>query len=217
LQKASKRPDNSVSSPEKQAIEPLSNAEAAEAAGDGQLLVSSAGKGFKIDDATTANTAACVDVVHIAAKSPSIAPAPCQPESNQFVIAAAIAAKLHEEYMRPSSYTSNVLFNTGSRLSVQSTIKTLLRGSSSSVSLSSRAGPSPFLDRVARIPHPPSAQKSGTEAAFAKRRLLLTSTQVASTPPADSDEIRAAGTGSRSGHQGGMASKLFPPLPRKRS
>ena len=210
----SKKRENSVSSPENQAGEQPANAEAA---GDGQLLKSSAGKGFKIDDATTANVAACVDVVDIAANSPSIAPAPCQPESNQFAIAAAIAAKLHADYMRPSSYTSNVFIDTGSRLSLQSTIKTLLRGSSSSVSLSSRAGPSPFLDRVARVPHPPSAQKSGTEAAFAKRRLLLASTAGASIPPADSDQICAAGTGSRSGHQGGKASKLFPPLPRKRS
>jgi hypothetical protein len=102
-------------------------------------------------------------------------------------------------------------------LTIQNTIKTLLRGSSSSVSLSSRGSPSPFVGRVSRVPHPPSALKSGTEAAYAKRRLLLTSTQKSCIPPADAGSTCALSASIRSDHQSANVVKLFPPLPRKRS
>ena len=150
-----------------------------------------------------------------------------QPESNDIAaaaIAAALTARLQAEYGRPSRYTSNIAFDVDARSSVQRNIHMLLRGSSSSVPLSSKAGHSPFVDRIARLPHPPSTAKT-TASAFAKRTLSLGGAALsasAKSVPASLGDVASSGdlssiAISRGGPKHGVKhATLFPPLYRKR-
>jgi hypothetical protein len=132
---------------------------------------------------------------------------------------AAIAARLHAEYKRPSRYSSNIFADADARASVQKTIQMLLKGSSSSVALSSRTGHSPF----ARLPHPPPTSKLGGGAAFAMRRLApvrppSSDGVSAVSVPATGRAGRPASSGQvRSGDRGDSEINLLPPLPRKRA
>ena len=153
--------------------------------------------------------------------------APLQPESNDIAaaaIAAALTARLQAEYGRPSRYTSNIAFDVDARSSVQRNIHMLLRGSSSSVPLSSKAGHSPFVDRIARLPHPPSTAKPAASA-FAKRTLSLGGAALsasAKSVSASFGDFASSGDHSliaisRGGPKhGGKHAALFPPLYRKR-
>lgn len=165
--------------------------------------------------------------VDIAAASPSTVIALRPPKDKHNEEAAAIAARLQAEYMRPTRYSSNIFSGADPRASVQKTIQILLRGSSSSVALSSRVGHSPFVDRVARVPHPPPTSKLSAGAAFAMRRLApvgpassddaLTVTVSVSAPAAGRTGRSASIGRLRSGDRGDSEINLLPPLPRKRS
>jgi hypothetical protein len=146
-------------------------------------------------------------------------------EAQQSAAAAAIAARLRAEYMAPSRYTSSIFAAAnGERWSVQGSIRALLRGSASGVALSSRGGPSPFIGRGAHVPRPPTASKSGSEAAFAKRRMSLvapsSSSQMKATPRAASTTAAAEFSAPVASvlHElpGAATGGLLPPLPRKR-
>jgi hypothetical protein len=184
---------------------------------------------------TPSDSKAAVVVVHQSPSSSIVAAsdgvvtneAVLQPESNDVAaaaIAAAITSRLQAEYMRPSRYTSNIAFDDDARSSIQKNIHMLLRGSSSSVALSSKAGHSPFVDRVPRLPHPPSTAKTAASA-FAKRTLALGGAALnASAKPVSASLGDDASSGdlpsiamSRGGpKQGGKHASLFPPLYRKR-
>jgi hypothetical protein len=182
---------------------------------------------------TPSDSNEAVAVVHQSPSSPVVAAsagvvtneASLQPESIvnvADVMAAAVTSRLQAEYSRTSRYTSNIAFDVDARSSVQKSIHMLLRGSSSSVRLSSKAGHSPFVDRVPRLPHPPSTAKTAASA-FAKRTLSLGGAALRARPATASLGDGASGGDlssmimPREGpKQGGKHASLFPPLYRKR-
>ena len=166
-------------------------------------------------DADSAGAAVAVPqvarvAVDVTAESPSRA-APLA-ERKQPALTAAAAAALQAQYARPSRYTSNIFVDCDEQWSVQKTIRELLRGSSSSITLSS----SPFAERV---PRAPSTSRTGSEAAFAKRRLSLVAPSSSSVGARAAVATVATAPSAlvRSGVQGSAGNTVLPPLPRKRA
>lgn len=228
IQRTSKIPDtsNASASPDPQMPDNACEEHATDAAVDPGSIITPISSSKRAVDSAVSHAAADVDVV-LTAESPSGLPVSASrvDEGQRAVaVAAAVAARLQAEYMAPSRYTSNIFAAVDERWSVQQTIRALLRGSSSSVSLST----SPFVDRVTRAPRPPSAQKSGGEVAFAKRRMSLVTlarssqeqTSAAVPRPAftaAAAESSAASSLRRRDQQNSGATALLPPIARKRA